>query len=183
MFGAAANKKTKTARVGAGVYVLRLHGRDGRGNHYYVGKSTNVPHRIATHQRASDDSAAWVKYHNGVQAVEEPSTPRGEDVNNWEMRETIARMIRHGIDNVRGWEWTLCRPFERDYVSFRVAACGVLDCCRACGQPGHYVLQCPGNSIEPWLQHCDEAISADPKPPGRSTEESDVFGTLGDALY
>jgi hypothetical protein len=147
-----------------GVYVLRLRGRDGRGGQYYVGKATDVPRRVAVHQRGSTDSAAWVNHNNGVAAVEEPYTPRGDDLGAWEMRETIDRMTRHGIDNVRGWEWTSTRPLTRDdYASIRLVACGVLDCCRACGQRGHYVKACVGNRmVEPWMRCCDDALAVQP---------------------
>jgi len=148
--------------TGGGVYVLRLHGADRRGDRYYVGKAADVARRVAAHQRGSVDCAMWVKRNNGVAAVEEPYTPRGDDLGAWEMRETIDRMIRHGIDNVRGWEWTRSGPLTRDdYISIRLVACGVLDCCRACGQRGHFVKDCSGDrAIEPWMQRCEYALRA-----------------------
>jgi len=45
-----------------------------------------------------------------------------------------------------------------DYVSIRLVACGVLDCCRACGHRGHFAKECSGDcAIERWIRRCDYA--------------------------
>lgn len=137
-----------------GVYVLRLNGRDGAGDCYYVGKSGNVDKRTAEHRSLGPGCAAWVRLHGGVAAVEAPVTPR-EELASWEQKETIARILRHGFDKVRGWEWTFDRPFGPDeYAAFKACACGNGDLCRRCGNPGHFVRGCT-EALTPWMVECN----------------------------
>jgi len=141
----------------AGVYVLRLHGVDGSKDYYYIGKSDNIPQRIKQHKTCGSGCASWVRHHGGVAAVEPPLTPR-EQIDSWEQTETIARIMKHGFDRVRGWEWSGCAPFTRDdYVSFKKCAFGTGDLCRQCGNPGHFASNCESpTSI--WLAHCNKQV-------------------------
>jgi hypothetical protein len=137
----------------AGVYVLRLNGADGKGDHYYVGKSTNVNRRVAQHIDGTG-SAAWVDLHRGVAGVEEPRTKR-QELASWEQQETIAQVMLHGFDRVRGWEWTFCGPWTRDdYAAFRTCAIGNGDLCRKCGHHGHMAREC-ASCRAPWLVQCN----------------------------
>ena len=144
---------TTWSASGAGVYVLLLQA-GGR----YVGKSVDVERRIAEHRGGR--GAAWVRHGGGVVAVEPPITPRTVDLGAWEARETIAQMMRHGFDTVRGWEWTGCAPLTPGDLDFyRRTAFGTGDLCRACGRPGHFAQRCT-REPERWLAECNAAIAA-----------------------
>jgi hypothetical protein len=144
---------TTWSASGAGVYVLLLQA-GGR----YVGKSIDVERRVAEHR--SGRGAAWVRHQGGVAAVDRPITPRTVDLGAWEARETIAQMMRHGFDAVRGWEWTGCAPLTAgDLDFFRRTAFGTGDLCRACGRPGHFAQRCT-RPPEAWLAACNAAIAA-----------------------
>ena len=45
-------------------------------------------------------------HYNGVKEVLEPITPYDSNYSNWVKDETLARMIQHGYNNVRGWKFT-----------------------------------------------------------------------------
>ena len=146
----------------AGVYVLRLrdHSDENGKPCYYVGKSKCKHRRIQQHKEGGATCASWVKQHGGVAAVETPMTPQ-EQIDSWEQKETIARILMHGFENVRGWEWTSCTRFgPDDYTSFKVTAMGLGDLCRKCGRPGHYSIRCTETSKATWLQQCDDASSS-----------------------
>ena len=139
----------------SGVYVLRLKEKGCNGRPcFYVGKTSNKKSRIEQHIRGGNQCASWVREHGGVEGVEEPITTR-ESLCSWEQKETIERIMIHGFDNVRGWEWTSCRPFGRnDYVSFKVTAMGSGDLCRKCGNPGHFASNCNEKKAS-WLEECE----------------------------
>ena len=142
--------KTKVS----GVYVLLLNdpGDDGRPC-YYVGKSDDMESRIEQH-RSGRSAAAWVRARGGVASVEVPVVPR-EQLESWEMKETSARMIMHGINNVRGSEFVSTAPLTKEErTSVRTIAMGMGDLCRECGEPGHFARGCRREKAE-WLRACD----------------------------
>tara|TARA_B110000977_G_scaffold166685_1_gene214692 strand:+ start:134 stop:481 length:348 start_codon:yes stop_codon:yes gene_type:complete len=81
-----------------GVYVLRY-----QSGHFYVGKTENVQKRVGEHIQAATrrnyGKIYKVDYDNSL------LTPERSDLNCWEEDETIERMLEHGIDRVRGWEF------------------------------------------------------------------------------
>ena len=78
--------------------VLRLVNTD----KYYVGKSDDIENRIKNHKECNDKCAKFVKINGGVNDVLQPLTPPDNNLSNWEKDETLARMIKHGYNNVRG---------------------------------------------------------------------------------
>lgn len=138
----------------AGVYVVRM--RSGNENYYYVGKSNDVSKRLQQHERMGSMCAAWVKKHGGVVSSEDPLTPPSE-LNSWEQQETLARMLKHGFEKVRGWEFTRCSPLEsHEYKMIKTLVMGMGDLCRKCGHPGHFVNQCPNPEDKAqWLRDCE----------------------------
>ena len=78
-----------------------------------------------------------------------------EQLESWEMKETIARMIMHGIDNVRGSEFVSSAPLTpQERASVKTIAMGMGDLCRSCGQPGHFASGCRREKAE-WLRACN----------------------------
>ena len=135
----------------AGVYVIVLDNGT-----RYVGKSANVNRRISQHlnPKATDASSAWCKKGGTQRAYSEPPiTEPNADLSVWEQNETVAQMIKHGCDRIRGWEFTSCQPFGNlEYELFKKLAFSGDDLCRTCGYKGHMAKDCYAQHKAPWLQ-------------------------------
>lgn len=139
----------------AEVYVLRLNATVNGKPCYYVGKSECKEHRILQHKSGQHLCAAWVKHCEGVATVETPLT-LPEPMDSWEQRETVARILKHGFNNVRGWEWVSCKDFSsHDYIFFKRTMFGTRDLCRNCGRAGHYASNCTASKKVWWLELCE----------------------------
>ncbi len=144
-----------TASNTAGVYVLVLDNGT-----RYVGKSNNVKRRISQHlnpkasQSAPIKRVAWCKKGGTRRAYTEPPiTEPNADLSVWEQNETIALMMKHGCDRVRGWEFTSCQPFGHlEYELFKKLAFSGNDLCRTCGNKGHFAKDCYARHKAPWLK-------------------------------
>lgn len=142
----------------AEVYVLRLNAIVNGKPCYYVGKSECKARRIEQHKSGQGLCAAWVKHCRGVATVEPPLT-EPEPMGSWEQRETIARILKHGFNNVRGWEWVSCEDFaSHDYIVFKRLMFGTEDLCRKCGRKGHYASNCTFSKKVWWLEGCETNI-------------------------
>lgn len=142
----AVQQKKKHRREG--VYVLLLVG----GERYYVGASSDIDARVSAH--ITDPKVAWVTANGGVQEVLDPVTPFEEPISAWEMRETMARMIMHGFNNVRGWEYCSPSPLgSSDVDGIFKLMCGGLSSplCHTCGFSGHLSSACTTTGRAKWL--------------------------------
>ena len=131
----------------SGVYVLQL-----RKGQLYIGSSSDVNARIHQHRELGHQSAAFVKHCKGVLRVLNPLTPRGSDLLDWERREFVQRVLRHGCHNVRGWEFTqpVLQASQCDVI--KTIICGTTPArCRKCGRAGHFMSSCRARSKEDWL--------------------------------
>lgn len=138
-----------------GVYVIVLD--NGK---RYVGKSENIPTRIQQHKHGN--GSAWCKQNGTVTLWQDTAiTPMLDDLNVWEQTETIAQMIEHGCNNVRGWEFTSCNLLTKlECELFERLARASLNACRTCGYNGHYANQCRNtDNIANWLKDVREAKS------------------------
>lgn len=124
------------------VYVLQLEG-----NKWYVGKSSAVESRIREHREGF--GSAWTNEHLVIERVR-PLTPPSEDLDEWERRETLARMYAHGISNVRGWKYTAVRLQRIEQEHARSDVCEKFDLCRKCGHVGHFAQQCTRRTFARW---------------------------------
>lgn len=79
------------------VYVLPLS----TPGSYYVGSTANLSQRLAQHK---ENAKGFVALRGGAVGQEDPlAPPLLSNVYDHEMRETLARIVKHGFDNVRGW--------------------------------------------------------------------------------
>jgi hypothetical protein len=118
----------------AGVYVLRL-----QGGRFYVGASSDIEARIATH-RAGRGSAFTRVF--PVVAEEEPATRAMEDYESWERAETLWRVRAHGSALVRGWMWTTVRLSGASRAEITRQLAERFAACRACGSLDHFIGDC-----------------------------------------
>ena len=115
-----------------GVYVNELNS-----GWFYVGSSGNIDKRIEQHK-----NSPVVSRHGGIYRSCEPITERQTNLRSWERDETLQRMMEHGINRVRGWE------FQGDTLSLdnlnaiKHFFFGDFDLCRKCGFRGHYQGRC-----------------------------------------
>ena len=123
----------------------------------YVGKSSDVSRRLQQH-RSTKYSSAWCRQGGTSQMrCDSPITPPLLDLNAWEQKETVAQMLEHGFNNVRGWEFTCCQKLSRvDRLTLEKLAIGQKDVCRKCGREGQMVTKCTSTSLAPWLREVRE---------------------------
>ena len=136
-----------------GVYVLKLNS-----GKYYVGKSNNIESRIKEHMRITDKCAKFVKDNGGVYKSKSLITAPQDNLSDWERNETIAQMIKHGYDNVRGWEFTGNKLTKSNYETIKTLIMGQTDRCRKCGCKGHFSNKCYGKKSH-WLVILDNLIN------------------------
>lgn len=138
--------------MSSGVYVLQLKDN----SKYYVGKSENIDKRINTHKECGENCAKFVKINGGVNKVLAPLTPSDKNLSNWEKDETISRMIKHGYNNVRGWEFTSTNKLTKEELDMiKISILGLGDRCRKCGNSGHFASGCSSGKAK-WLQKLEE---------------------------
>ena len=100
----------------SGVYVLECNDP----GYYYVGASEHLQDRLAAHQ-SGGGASQWVRAHGGVLRVHVPMEPRNSSLDLWEQAETVNRMLIHGFDRVRGWEfWRTSRLNHFELVTLKV---------------------------------------------------------------
>jgi hypothetical protein len=137
-------KKRKLEQPTAGVYALVTS----RGMQY-VGKSDDVNGRINVHRQGN---GARCLEGSGGNFTKVPLLTHGQshDLESWERDETLTRMLRHGIDNVRGWMFVSKTLSEEQRESAFNQVCERFDLCRKCGRNSHFASACFAKSKAQW---------------------------------
>ena len=112
-----------------GVYVLELNS-----GCFYVGSSEDIDSRVAQHRETV--------FRGRVFTVHHPMTQHNQNIRVWERDETIRRMMEHGIDRVRGWEFLEDELSSNHLHMIKTLFLGDYDLCRRCGWRGHYDSNC-----------------------------------------
>jgi predicted GIY-YIG superfamily endonuclease len=138
------NKRHKPmSSVKAGVYVLG----DEKGR-MYIGKSQDVERRIEQH--LAGEGTQFLTGRN-VRRLELYEMGSELDLESWERNETLARMYKHGVTNVRGWMFTnLKLSVEQEEQAFG-QICEKYDLCRQCGRNTHFADKCFARSRVFWM--------------------------------
>ena len=138
-----------------GVYVVQCNNK----NKYYVGQSENITQRLKQHQSLTDKCAKFIKDNKGVYRQITTLTPENENLLLWEQQETLAQMIQHGFNNVRGWEFTNTSNLTyEECISIKTLILGSGDLCRKCGSAEHYIKDCK-NIKEKWLCELEKCMN------------------------
>lgn len=146
----------------SGVYVLELKDP----GYFYVGSSADLDARVEQHHMVGGTrSVKFVTDHGGVANVIPPLTPPEASLVSWEMKETIARMIRHGFNHVRGWEYAFPNALkEEDVQGLRKLIMGTFGpLCHNCGLPGHFAVECAMEQKAAWLVNLESCRPIVPK--------------------
>ena len=93
-------------------------------------------------------------------------------MNGHERDETIERMLEHGIDRVRGWEFTDPQHTIESLQTIKQLIIGNTNCCRTCGFRGHFASNCNTREdfASTWL--CEwERLQTNNDPPHRPSPQ------------
>lgn len=151
----------------SGVYVIQCNNK----NKYYVGKSENIENRINQHK--SGDGAKFIKNNGGVyKQIDLLTHNNTDDLGLREQQETLAQMLVHGFNNVRGWEFTSSVDLTyEECVSIKTLILGSGDFCRKCGSSEHFIKDCE-NKKEDWLIELENCMEQPKK------KEENIFKSI-----
>lgn len=114
------------------IYTLQLE--DGK---YYVGRSYNVPKRLAQHY--GGEGSVWTKKYKPIRLYEVflNKTKFDED------KYTLMYMSIFGVENVRGGSFCSVELGGADKYIIKRMICTATDKCVKCEQHGHFFTDCP----------------------------------------
>ena len=113
-----------------------------------MGSSDDLDNRIKAHETSPRTTR-----HGGIKSIVAPMTQEQPNLRSWEREETIFRMMEHGINRVRGWNY--CQDiFDKDtLIAIKDNIIGTHDLCHRCGFFGHFAKHCstPTCRVAGWL--------------------------------
>jgi len=135
-----------------GVYVLELN--DGT---RYVGSSHNIEERINQHKEGTGSTITKEK---GVKGLLDLITKKKKDLIQWEKKETIAQMVKHGFNKVRGFQWTSSKNLSNnDAYMLKQLILGEYSLCYKCGKKGHLANKCEEKDKAKWLKEIEDILN------------------------
>lgn len=134
-----------------GVYVLKLND-----NIRYVGMSDDIKTRIKKHK---EGTGATITKEKGVKCRVKTRTKKDTNYSLWEKNETLYQMMKHGFNNVRGYQWVSSKPLSyNDVYSIKQLIFGEYNVCYKCGQNDHYSTKCTNSVKEKWLDELNTIL-------------------------
>ena len=138
--------RVSEATTNSGVYVL-----EASNGTFYVGSSHNITKRIEQHKAGFGSKCTRMRglTYKSVLPLTRGSTAEMLD---WERKETLERMYKHGINKVRGWIFAKS-PAKLSPEDTRTAwreICSGKDLCYKCGSKGHFSTECRSDSKPSW---------------------------------
>ena len=128
------------------VYVLRL-----KDDKYYVGITQNMENRYDQHKRGKGPE--WTKLYPPIEIVEQRYNASGLD----EEVVTKEYMMKYGIDNVRGAQYSQVNLNMQTYIELEKSIWSAMGACLRCGRMSHYVDKCYAKStVDGRLLRVDE---------------------------
>jgi hypothetical protein len=126
------NLHTYTQNTMTNIYILQLIN-----NKYYIGKTNNTQKRMLNHFQ--QQGSAWTKKYKPIRIEKIINNADDFDEDKW----TIKYMKLYGIDNVRGGSFCSIQLSESNKQTLQQMITGSGDCCYKCGQPEHFIQNCP----------------------------------------
>lgn len=120
------------------VYVLKLE--NGK---YYIGKTNDLPRRLNEH--ISGNGSAWTAKHKYICVEDVIKSTSQFDEDNY----VKEYMMKYGIDNVRGGAYSNITLDDEQKILLIREFRGILNLCLQCGDPNHFVQNCPLMKVSP----------------------------------
>ena len=117
---------------------------------FYVGEADNVNGRLRRHVKG--DGARWTDLHKLKKRME-PPVRRNGDTTVWEDACVLELMVTHGIDHVRGGQFSMIK-FTPEKRREAIRACihhSNPPLCARCGRPDHFVMDCDRTRYAQWM--------------------------------
>ena len=129
----------------AGVYVLKLHGLPYQ---FYVGSSKNISARVDQHRKGT--GAVCTQDATRIEYVSRIPCPSPKELDDMERKETLDRMYKNGINQVRGWKFSTKVLSEAHKQQAFEDICCRFDLCLKCGETKHFVGECRSQMKAKW---------------------------------
>jgi len=104
----------------------------------------------------------WISQHGPIKTRHLPETASRDSLLDWERDETLWRMVSHGPNHVRGWEFTSSELSDQNKKTIETLIVGGVGkgLCRKCGREGHFAGVCQATTKAPWLNALSPSLGS-----------------------